>query len=186
MKRNRVSGSMVSLVLSVALVGGCAAAESTEQTPAETEPSATAEPTETVQSQFVGNWELVSFKSFPEDGEAVDNGYIGRILYDEHGNMSAVGMPRSLPARAAEESDATPRAGFAYFSTYEVFPEDGRVVHSVIGSPMTPSWVGTELVRYYEFEGNDILKLSLRDEEGRTTGTLTWSRLQAAATDQIQ
>ena len=39
-----------------------------------------------------------------------------------------------------------------------------------------PSWVGGDNVRFYEFEG-DLLRLSLKNAEGRTTATLTWRRL---------
>ena len=43
---------------------------------------------------------------------------------------------------------------------------------------MVPQWVDGENIRYFEFEGEDILKLSLRDNNGRTTATLTWHRLK--------
>lgn len=133
-----------------------------------------------IDPRFVGNWDLVSFVSFRESGETVDNAYVGRIMYDALGNMSAVGMPRDLPGRVAAGSGEMPRAGFAYFGTVEVHPETDSVVHHVIGSPMNASWVGTGLVRFYEFEG-DLLRLSLREgnrPEGRITGTLTWRKLQ--------
>lgn len=169
------------IALAGMLMVGCSTAESSEESAPVLAQAADAA---SVPGQFVGDWELVSFVSFRENGEAVDNDYIGRIVYDEHGNMSAVGMPRSLVERAAASGDELPRAGFAYFSTYDVHPEDGRVVHHVIGSPMNPRWVNTDLVRYFEFE-DGLLKLSLRDEQGRVTGTLTWRRLQGPATDRI-
>lgn len=130
--------------------------------------------------RFVGNWELVSFVSFRENGEVVENRYIGRIMYDALGNMSAVGMPRNLPERIELDSAEMPRAGFAYFGTVQVHPERESVVHHVLGSPMNPSWVGTGQVRFYEFEG-DLLRLSLREGDsptGRITGTLTWRKMQ--------
>src|SRR5690606_1603773 len=132
------------IALAGMLMVGCSTAESSEESAPVLAQAADAA---AVAGQFVGDWELVSFVSFRENGEAVDNDYIGRIVYDEHGNMSAVGMPRSLVERAAASGDELPRAGFAYFSTYDVHPEDGRVVHHVIGSPMNPRWVNTDLVR---------------------------------------
>jgi hypothetical protein len=165
------------------LAGGCAGSDSPEEAAAM---QTSEQPdTQSLQARFVGNWELLSFESFGEDGSAVDNDYIGRLVYDEHGNMSGVGMPRSLPSRRGPAGGELPRAGFGYFSTYEIVPEEGRIIHRVIGSPMNPTWVGTELIRYYEFtEG--LLQLSLRNAEGRVTGTLTWRRLEAPATDQIE
>ena len=50
------------------------------------------------------------------------------------------------------------------------------VIHHVEGSPLMPGWVGGDNVRFYEFEG-DLLRLSLKNAEGRTTATLTWRRL---------
>ena len=130
---------------------------------------------EAVARRFVGNYSLVSFQSFREDGEVADLDYVGRIMYDEHGNMSAVGMPQDLPERARNAGGERVRAGFAYFGTFEVDVDEGTVVHHVIGSPMSPNVVGRDRVRHYELSG-DLLKLSIKNQEGRVTGTLTWRR----------
>ena len=60
-----------------------------------------------VKQQFIGHYELVSFVSFPATGGEVDNNYVGRIMYDENDQMSAQGMPRDLPERAAKTMFAT-------------------------------------------------------------------------------
>jgi hypothetical protein len=154
------------LVLIVLLVlTACSTAESSP---------ATAE--DAVRRQFVGNWELVSYVSFNAEGQETDMNYIGRITYDDRGNMSAVGMPRDLPDRPRVQGEPTPRAGFAYFARVSVDVADERVTHHVVGSPMNPAWVGTDLIRYYEFS-EDRLALSIRNDAGRVTGTLTWQRL---------
>lgn len=42
-----------------------------------------------------------------------------------------------------------------------------------------PNWPGTDLVRYLEFaDGGDTLKPSIRNQSGRTTGTLPWPRIR--------
>lgn len=165
--RSRRKALPVPSVLPLIVAVGAVLALAAPQLSGQATPSA-----EEVARQFVGNYELVSYESFTADGDTVDNGYVGRILYDEHGNMSAVGMPRDLPE---DEDGWSGRRGFAYFGTFEVHPEEGYVVHRVRGSPVDPDWVGRELVRYYELEG-DLLRLSLRNDEGRTLGTLTWRR----------
>lgn len=131
---------------------------------------------EAVKRQFIGHWELVSFVSFPADGGEVDNNYIGRIMYDENDQMSAQGMPRNLPERAAQSSSNV-AGGFAYWGpvTWEI--AQNKVTHRVEGSPTRGSWVGEDNVRFYEFTQDGLLKLSIRDDNGRTTGTLTWRRL---------
>ncbi len=125
--------------------------------------------------RFVGDYTLISYVTFPEVGAAVDMAYVGRLSYDSAGNMSGLGMPSGLPER---ERDAGSRlsGGFAYWGKVTVDDEKNIVVHHVEGSPLMPSWVGGDNVRFYEFEG-DLLRLSLKNAEGRTTATLTWRRL---------
>ncbi len=125
-------------------------------------------------AQFIGDWELVSYVVFPADGGQRDMNYVGYLSYDEHGNMAGLGMPRDLPERA--ESDPQARAGFGYWGSVTVDTEEGRVIHHVEGAPTQPRWVGGDNIRFYEFEDN-LLKLSLKDNTGRISATLTWRRL---------
>ncbi|MDH7942828.1 lipocalin-like domain-containing protein [Pseudohongiella sp. SYSU M77423] len=130
-----------------------------------------------VKQQFVGHYELVSFVSFPATGGEVDNNYVGRIMYDENDQMSAQGMPKDLPERAAQTTELV-RGGFAYWGPVTWDISQNKVTHHVEGSPTRGSWVGEDNVRYYEFTPEGLLKLSIRDENGRTTGTLTWRRIE--------
>jgi hypothetical protein len=129
-----------------------------------------------VKQQFVGHYELVSFINYPAEGGEVDNNYIGRIMYDAHDQMSAQGMPKDLPARAAQTTELV-RGGFAYWGPVVWDIDNNKVTHIVEGSPTRGSWVGEDNVRYYEFTDDGLLKLSIRDDSGRTTGTLTWRRI---------
>lgn len=129
---------------------------------------------EEVRQQFIGHYELVSFVRFPEEGGEVDTGYEGRIMYDGYGNMSAIGMPRDLPERAASGQE---RGGFAYYGSVSYDLENDIVIHHVEGSPTRGSWVGEDNIRYFEFV-DGYLKLSMKDENGRTTGTLTWRKYE--------
>ena len=128
-----------------------------------------------IRSQFVGNYELVKYQTFRRDGEAVDRNYVGRIMYDEAGNMAAQGMPRDLPTRPRERGQRL-SGGFAYFGSFSVDLEKSIVVHHVKGSPTTGRWVGRDNVRYFEFK-DGLLYLSLKDAAGRVTGTLSWRKL---------
>lgn len=125
-------------------------------------------------AQFIGDWVLVSYIVFPIEGGQRDMDYVGYLSYDDHGNMAGLGMPRNLPERA--ESDPQVRAGFGYWGSVSVDTEGGRVIHHVEGAPTQPRWVGGDNIRYYEFEDN-LLKLSLKDNTGRISATLTWTRL---------
>ena len=128
------------------------------------------------EQRFVGDYELISYVTFPEQGAATDMQYVGRLSYDEFGNMAGLGMPKDLPARA-EAAEERITGGFAYWGKVSIDPINKVVTHHVEGSPMVPSWVGGDNVRHYEFEG-DLLKLSLKNSAGRTTATLTWRRLK--------
>ena len=97
--------------------------------------------------RFVGDYTLISYVTYPEAGPAVDMKYVGRLT-----------------------------GGFAYWGKVTVDDEKKIVIHHVEGSPLMPGWVGGDNVRFYEFEG-DLLRLSLKNSDGRTTATLTWRRL---------
>lgn len=134
-----------------------------------------ADSVEAVRQMFVGNYELVTYELFRPDGEVVSMDYVGRIMYDADGNMSAIGMPNALPELDRASSDGRVRRGFAYFGKFEIDTEEGSVTHHLIGSPMAARSVGEPWVRYYEFDG-DMLTLSIKNDEGRVTGQLTWKR----------
>lgn len=131
---------------------------------------------EAIRQQFIGDYELINYVTFPEQGDAVQMDFIGRLSYDRFGNMAGLGMPRNLPERQ-KQSGQRLMEGFAYWGKVSYNLELQQVIHHVEGSPMVPAWVGGDNVRYYEFDG-DILKLSLKNAQGRVTGTLTWRRLQ--------
>ena len=138
--------------------------------------AASSEDLDAVKRQFVGHYELLSFNSYTEDGRAIDNEYEGRITYDAFDNMTAQGMPKNLPALAAASSENV-RGGFAYYGDVTWDIERQIVVHHVKGSPSRGSWVGEDNVRHYEWE-NGLLKLSIKNPEGRVTGTLTWRKYE--------
>lgn len=135
-----------------------------------------------IQRQFIGHWRLIAFENFDDKGVARDAGYAsGRIIYDGNGNMSAQLMrtgrsPLSQPSTESERAAAY-STYTAYYGKYTVDPTARSVTHAVEGA-VNPNWVKTNLVRYYEFSADGRqLKLSLRNAEGRTTGTLTWERM---------
>ena len=136
-----------------------------------------------IQKRFVGNWRLVTFVNIDEKKVSRPGEYdAGRLMYDAHGNMAAQLM-RSRRARLSTPSTEAERAaaysGFlAYYGRYAIDAAAGTVTHHVEGST-NPNWLNTDLVRHYSFADNDNrLLLSIRNAEGRVTGTLTWERLR--------
>ena len=128
-----------------------------------------------IEQKFRGDFELVSYFQFPERGDPIDMNYVGRLSYDAFGNMAGLGMPRDLPERnQATEERVT--GGFGYWGKVSFDLENNLVIHHVEGSPMVPEWVGGDNIRHFEFS-DGLLKLSLKNSEGRTTGTLSWRKL---------
>ena len=129
-----------------------------------------------IEQKFQGDFELVSYFQFPEQGDPIDMNYVGRLSYDAFGNMAGLGMPRDLPERnqAAEERVT---GGFGYWGKVSFDLENSLVIHHVEGSPMVPEWVGGDNIRHFEFT-DGLLKLSLKNSSGRTTGTLSWRKLK--------
>jgi hypothetical protein len=121
-----------------------------------------------VAQRLVGAWELVTYETIAADGSRRPGNYDrGQINYDASGRMSAHLM------------NATDKANHRYLGYYGPFVVDeakGIVTHIVDGSS-NASWVGSRQVRYYELSAdNQQLTLSVRNAEGRVTGTLVWKR----------
>ncbi len=128
-----------------------------------------------IQKKFQGDFELISYFQFPEEGDPIDMNFVGRLSYDALGNMSGLGMPRDLPERN-QNSEERITGGFAYWGKVSFDLENALVIHHVEGAPMVPEWVGGDNVRHFEFS-DDVLKLSLKNDSGRTTATLSWRKL---------
>ncbi|MBL4581260.1 MAG: lipocalin-like domain-containing protein [Gammaproteobacteria bacterium] len=128
-----------------------------------------------IEQKFQGDFELVSYFQFPEQGDPIDMNYVGRLSYDALGNMSVLGMPRDLPERN-QDSDERITGGFAYWGKASFDPENSLVTHHIEGSPMVPKSVGSDTVRHFEFS-DDLLKLSIENDSGRTISTLGWRKL---------
>lgn len=130
---------------------------------------------EDIKQKFIGDYELVGYFQYPAQGDPVDMNYIGRLSYDALGNMAGLGMPRDLPERNAQSSERV-TGGFAYWGKVSYDLENSIVIHHVEGSPMVPQWVGGDNIRHFEFT-DEFLKLSLKNAQGRITGTLSWRKL---------
>ena len=122
-----------------------------------------------VRKQLAGEWTLVKYEVFAENGQARPGNYdIGRINYGEK-EMSAHLMRTERPA--------DPQNYLGYFGPYTIDADKKIVVHHVVGSSLR-TWVGSEQVRHYGFTADGLLTLSLKSGD-RITQTLTWRRTSA-------
>jgi hypothetical protein len=122
--------------------------------------------------RLAGNWTLMSYESVAEDG-AVRHPFgdaVGRLAYDEQGNMAGQVM---RPGRRGADAPGY----IAYFGTYEVSATGDTVIHHVAGA-LNPAWVGGDQMRRFRFDG-DRLVLEVDVQRGARTfrHVLTWRRL---------
>ena len=131
--------------------------------------------------QVVGMWQLVSIVH--DDGSQPPNRGarpVGLIAYDASGHMAVQIMPdRARPHYSgreptpAEAKDAI--LGYtAYFGTYTIDERAKTVTHHRQGS-VNPGDVKTDLVRRYEFIGDNRLVLTPVENPIRH---LTWERVR--------
>jgi hypothetical protein len=133
---------------------------------------------------FLGSWSLISAEHVLPNGEVLKpfgDSPLGSILYQADGHMSAqvsVGNPGKLasddPSQASvEEASEAWRTYLGYWGSFQVFAQEGIVVHSVEGSSF-PNWIGTELVRHFRFDGGGRLILEAHAPSGHYT--LIWQK----------
>ena len=140
---------------------------------------------------FIGTWRLVSYESRDDAGGVqypMGRKVVGRLTYDEEGNMSALVARANVPPFASGDfrggTEAEVRAAFdgfvAYFGTYTFNASAGAVIHHV-ESASFPNWTGTEQIRYFKAEGERLVLSSPMREDGRNvTAILIWERMHAS------
>ena len=134
--------------------------------------------------KFVGTWKLISYETRFEDGRVeypMGNDAVGRVIYTTEGYMSGHLMRK----REAGEFDINNVQSevlnkitdhVSYTGRFEV--RENTVVHFADIS-VFPSWVDSEQVRIFEFEG-DRLKLStgpLKISGETQSAHLIWERV---------
>jgi hypothetical protein len=131
--------------------------------------------------RFVGVYKLVTYRRHAASGEVTDvygTAPLGRISYDAAGRMWAfLSRPDRKPAKnpstpTLEEYRHLNTSLVAYYGSFDVDEAAHHVIHHVEAAT-NPAWVGTDLVRKYEFSGR-TLTLSV---EGATRSVLVWERL---------
>lgn len=136
---------------------------------------------------FVGTWRLISIERRAADGSPVPGvnpvGGVdpsGTVMYDDAGHVSLQIMPSGrlktldiLQPLTPDQAKAALFGYIAYFGTYTL-DERQRIMHIHFDGSLNPAMVGTDGVRFYEFNGN---RMAFR--AGTTTGTrLTWERVE--------
>jgi hypothetical protein len=133
--------------------------------------------------RLVGHWILTSYDVFAPDGSVARpfGEAIGRICYDDRGNMAGQVMrPGRASVESREGSAQQVRAAYigyiAYFGRYEVNEAGDTVTHHVEGA-LNPAWVGGQQVRQMRVEGDRLILEARVQKNGQSMRhVLTWER----------
>ena len=142
---------------------------------------------------FVGAWRLLRYEYRRADGKLTlpfGEGPVGLLIYDALGHMAGQLMrpgrapfrKNSITAGTIEEVRAAFEGYIAYCGAYGVDAQAGAVIHHVTAS-WFPNFVGTDQVRYFEFQENRLLLRTPPRESGseKRAGLLVWERVSETA-----
>ncbi|MBN8732896.1 MAG: lipocalin-like domain-containing protein [Acidobacteria bacterium] len=146
-----------------------------------------APPAASVRDRFIGTWRLASFDSTLSDGtktKPYGDAPEGRIQYEKSGRMSAMLMRTDRKNISAASLEAAPlealrdaTTGFtAYYGTFDI-DESKKIVTHHLKFANNPNWVGTDLVRSYQFENNTLILTATSPARAGATLRLVWERL---------
>jgi len=138
---------------------------------------------------LVGTWRLVSFVT--SGGNRVVHDYwddqpLGLLIYTPDGRVIAQLYDSRRPRLgAAWEHASAPAAQSAfagmasYYGTYRI-DSVGRTVTHLVEGAMSPDWIGSELVRAYQFVAPDRVELRVltsADAGAVEEAVLVWDRI---------
>jgi hypothetical protein len=178
---------MIFLLLFLISLPGVVVAQSTTAT------SSPEKSAQSISSQFVGAWRLVSIETLRANGDVIYPFYgkhpEGMLVYDRSGWMSVqiVSDPKpAVPTADSRESFlAAPAADkvkaidgyYAYYGTWTVDPAASTVTHHIRES-LYPAERGENGVRKFTFEGNRLTLTAHSHEMGEDhVRRLVWERI---------
>ena len=133
-------------------------------------------------AKVVGTWKLVSYINEFQDGSeprgAYGNRPTGYIIFTSDGRMmSVVEAEGRKPPENDEQRAAAFRTIIAYTGMYRL---EGDKFTTKVDVSWNPAWVGTEQVRDYRLDGNQLKVVTpwvMSPNLGKMTrATVTWER----------
>jgi hypothetical protein len=123
-----------------------------------------------IREKFIGTWHLVNWEVQTADNQLYTSPYAGMvkvvIIYTKEGRMTALLMQENRPnfqhPNMWKGTDEEMRAAFKGYTSYSGgFEIRGKTVVHLVDMCLFPNWIGTELVRNYEFKKEaQLLELS--------------------------
>ena len=129
---------------------------------------------ESVRRQLEGTWDLVSAEIVTTAGERLAVKAKAVLTYDAYGNVTLKGAYEN-PGATAEQTAALNFTGRAVVDTQRQVLRLLDVKQSEGEFAALPADMAARRERAYAFEG-DLLKLTIKDSNGRVTAVNTWRR----------
>lgn len=114
---------------------------------------------------IIGTWDLVSLFAESKEGETwlfYGENPVGMLNYTAVGTMTVLLMKQGRPAFSGDLNDPTAEElheaffGFdAYCGTFSLDPHENKITHHISASRL-PNWEGSDQVRYYQLDGDDL------------------------------
>ncbi len=137
-------------------------------------------------AQLLGTWRLVSYQAeFQATGEREDafgKNPTGYQIFTPEGRtmMMVAGEGRKTPTTDQDRANLW-KSMIAFTGMYRV---EGDKFTTKVDTALAPALVGTELVRFYRFDGDRLHIISawmdavLRPEKGKHRTLVTWERVK--------
>jgi hypothetical protein len=131
----------------------------------------------------VGTWRLISQTAELDDGTIIfprGEDALGLLMYAANGWMSVQLMRRQRhPDERLDDLRTALEEYLGYFGRYTVDQARGIVVHHVVGCSY-PGWTGSDKVREYSFEDEQLILRAVANGEGvQQRRVLIWERVRA-------
>jgi hypothetical protein len=120
--------------------------------------------TESIRDRFVGAWRLAWLEQPGADGQMHRVACCGMLVYTRDGQMSVQVMERNSQAQTPLASQYSQGGYEASYGRYDVDERTHTFTFHVDGA-LVRSLVGKDLLRAYEFSGNQLIVKSTRPDE---------------------
>lgn len=130
---------------------------------------------ESERQRLKGAWALTALQIFSPTGEPRAAQATGRLEYDEYGNLTMLGTVTGGPE--VDNSVLNIKGRIVIDPTSHTLRFQNITARNADEKRVDPQ-IDASLVRYYEFDGNDLLKTTVKAANGSTTATATWKRIQ--------
>ncbi len=129
---------------------------------------------DTVQ-KFIGTWRLISQYAYDHDGKMTyprGEDAVGLLIYDAAGIMMVQLARRGSYSGELSDFKTAMNNFLAYHGTYDVDESQESVLHQIVSCSYA-AWVGTDQVRKFHFDGDQLI---LSAKNGTEKRFLVWQR----------